>query len=167
MGLYWGQVRSINKQGHLLGHIKVRRVAGQLGARDGSGRQREPRPVPQGPPWFALLSPSARSERLQQPCRWYGLACSSCMLLSQPGPQPPPCPLQDIGLDPNRPETRLYATSAAQPIHNVRAGPGRERGAAPEGRELAAGSWEAGTALARLQEWHCVKGGRLCSCTTP
>lgn len=35
------------------------------------------------------------------------------------------CPPQDIGLDPNRPETRLYATSAAQPIHNVRAlGPG-------------------------------------------
>lgn len=23
MGLYWGRVRSINKQGHLLGHIKV------------------------------------------------------------------------------------------------------------------------------------------------
>ncbi|KAL4447780.1 hypothetical protein ABPG75_004999 [Micractinium tetrahymenae] len=46
MGLYWGKVRSINKQGHLLGHIK------------------------------------------------------------------------DIGQDPNRPDTRLYATSAAQPIHN-------------------------------------------------
>lgn len=46
MGLYWGQVRPINKQGHLLGHIK------------------------------------------------------------------------DIGLDPNAPTTRLYATSAPQPIHN-------------------------------------------------
>lgn len=46
MGLYWGSVRPINKQGHLVGHIK------------------------------------------------------------------------DIGQDPNRPETRLYATAAAQPIHN-------------------------------------------------
>jgi hypothetical protein len=46
MGLYWGEVRPINKQGHLLGHIK------------------------------------------------------------------------DIGLDPNAPTTRLYATSAPQPIHN-------------------------------------------------
>lgn len=25
---------------------------------------------------------------------------------------------QDIGLDPNRPDTRLYATAAPQPIHN-------------------------------------------------
>ncbi|KAI3425042.1 hypothetical protein D9Q98_008420 [Chlorella vulgaris] len=46
MGLYWGSVRPINKQGHLVGHIK------------------------------------------------------------------------DIGQDPERPETRLYATAAAQPIHN-------------------------------------------------
>lgn len=29
-----------------------------------------------------------------------------------------PLPRQDIGLDPNAPTTRLYATSAPQPIHN-------------------------------------------------
>ena len=46
MGLYWGSLRSNNKQGHLVGHIK------------------------------------------------------------------------DIGADPTRAETRLYATAAPQPIHN-------------------------------------------------
>lgn len=35
---------------------------------------------------------------------------------TQPNPIPPT--QQDIGLDPAKPDTRLYATAAPQPIHN-------------------------------------------------
>ena len=41
--------------------------------------------------------------------------------LADPNPAPPPAPRphpKDIGHDPSLPETRLYATAAAQPYHN-------------------------------------------------
>ena len=54
-------------------------------------------------------------------CGWLGRlrhAAQHAPVLTTPHLPTRPLNLQDIGLDPNAPTTRLYATSAPQPIHN-------------------------------------------------
>ena len=91
MGLYWGNARSNNAAGHLVGHIKVGKPALVH-----AWNRSSPRAVPARPRVHPPTHPSNPSFP-HEPTR--------------------PC-LQDIGQDPNKPETRLYATNAPQPIHN-------------------------------------------------
>jgi len=98
LGLYWGKAGSNNKNGHLIGHIKVGLVGGLgLRGRVWMGRGRD------GGGGGAA---GAAETNLTKPLRSAHAANLA----------------QDIGHDPANPLTRLYATAAAQPC--VSTGPG-------------------------------------------
>lgn len=98
MGTYWGNARPNNKKGHLIGHIKV------------------PRHRSSPPSNSARVGCSLSDGR-------EGYGTLICLVCGRPSAAPlctdkrlllP----QDIGADPNHPDTRLYATHEAQPWHN-------------------------------------------------
>jgi hypothetical protein len=101
IGLHWGKAVSNNKKGHLVGHIKARLNPHPPARRPGApARRSQPRLR------HNLLPPHNLRLRL-------GLRLTLT--------RHPPLALprsQDIGHDPAKPETRLYATNAPQPYHN-------------------------------------------------
>ena len=112
-GLYWGRVVSQNAKGHILGHVKVCNRASICHCTRHCRHRRGHHVTVLSTvmcPCCALHGIGASPlEPVQLLCLQQASGSGAHVVCR--------CCMQDIGLDPRRPDTRVYGTSLAQPWH--------------------------------------------------